>query len=77
LFHGGTGRKTGVFVDERDFWHVAHHLICLHGPQAQFDAALRAERARLAGDDTGHAIWRKVMHKVGALQHVPERDALH
>ena len=43
-------------------------------PQAQFDAAIRAERARLAGDNTGHAIWRTVMQKVGALQHEPERE---
>ena len=64
-------RKAGVSVDERDFWHVATHLIRLHGPQAQFDAALRAERARLDGDDAGHDIWRSVMHKVGALQHEP------
>jgi hypothetical protein len=66
-----------VVVDDRDFWHVAAHLIRLHGPQAQFDAALRAERARLAGDPTGHAIWRRVMHKVGALQHQPEPSELH
>jgi hypothetical protein len=64
-------------VDDRDFWHVAHHLIRLHGPQAEFDAALRAERARLAGDRTGHAIWRTVMEKVGALQREPAPNELH
>lgn len=64
-------------MDERDFWRVAQHLIRLHGPQAQFDAALRAERARLAGDRTGHEVWRLVMYKVGALQREPARGELH
>ena len=76
LFCGRAGRKTGVFVDDRDFWHVAQHLIRLHGEQAQLDAALRAERARLAGDQTGHEIWRLVMYKVGALQREPARSEL-
>lgn len=69
--------KTGVFVEDRDFWHVAQHLIRLHGPQAEFDAALRAERARLAGDRTGHEIWRLVMYKVSALQREPLPSELH
>jgi hypothetical protein len=77
LFSGRPGRKTGIFVDDRDYWHVAQHLIRLHGEQAQFDAAIRAERARLAGDHTGHAIWRTVMEKVGALQHEPAHGELH
>jgi hypothetical protein len=64
-------------VDEKDFWHVAQHLIRLHGREAQFDAAMRAERARLAGDRTGHEVWRLVMYKVGALQHEPARNELH
>ena len=64
-------------MDERDFWHVAAHLIRLHGEQAQFDAAIRAERARLAGDQTGHEIWRLVMHNVSALQREPARSELH
>ena len=64
-------------MDDRDYWHVAQHLIRLHGEQAQFDAAIRAERARLAGDQTGHEIWRLVMHKVSALQREPARSELH
>jgi hypothetical protein len=56
---------------------VAQHLIWLYGREAQFDAALRAERARLAGDRTGHEVWRLVMYKVGALQHEPARNELH
>jgi hypothetical protein len=55
-------------VDEKDYWCVAQHLIKLHGNQAQYDAAVRAERARLSGDKAGHEIWRLVMERVFELQ---------
>lgn len=59
-------------MDEKDFWLVAQHIIRLHGEQAQFDVAVRAERARLSGDNTGYDIWLVVMDKVRELQREPE-----
>lgn len=70
-------QSNGVIVEERDFWHVAHHLIRLHGSQAPLDAAVRAEKARLSGDEDGHSIWRLVMHKVQELQREPLPGELH
>lgn len=64
-------------VDEKDFWLVAQHLIKLHGEQAQFDVACRAERARLSGDLTGHDIWLVVMDKVRELQREPASHEVH
>ena len=64
-------------MEEIDFWRVAQHLIKLHGLGAQFDAALRAERALLSGDDAGHEIWRAVMHRVFELQRSPRPHELH
>ncbi len=64
-------------MEDRDFWHVAEHLIRLHGTAAQLDAAVRAERARLSGDQTGHDIWRIVMHKVRELQRAPLPGEMH
>lgn len=58
-------------MNEKDFWLVAQHLIKLHGDQAQFDVAVRAERARMSGDLTGHEIWLVVMDKVRELQRAP------
>jgi len=69
--------ENGAVLEDRDFWHVAHHMIRLHGSQAQFDAAVRAEKARMSGDETGHSIWRIVMHKVRELQREPLPSELH
>jgi len=68
---GKRQQRRVVIMEERDFWRVAQHMIRLHGSQAQFDAAVRAERARLSGDPAGHDIWRVVMHKVRELQREP------
>jgi hypothetical protein len=58
-------------MEEREFWLVAQQMIRLHGHSAQLDAAVRAEKARLSGDHTGHDIWRMVMQKVRELQRTP------
>lgn len=64
-------------MEDRDFWHVAHHLIRLYGAQAPLDAAMRAEKARLSGDPEGHSIWRLVMDKVQELQREPLPGEMH
>ena len=46
---------------------TAQHLIRLHGSEAQFNAILRSERARLDGDFIGYKIWKAIGSQVCAL----------
>jgi hypothetical protein len=62
-------------VEEIDLWQTARHLIMLHGLEAQMDAIMRSERARLDGDFLGYKTWKDVSTKIWALQRQRSSDA--
>jgi hypothetical protein len=57
-----------VAVSELDRWRVAQQLIKQHGPDAELNAAQRADEAIAAGDPMAESLWRDVMRKIRALQ---------
>jgi hypothetical protein len=61
-------------MEEIDIWRTATLLMRLHGDGATFNAARRADALLDKGDETGFAVWMKVVHAIEQLERQTPRD---
>jgi len=54
-------------MDDLDIWRAANEMIKLYGADAQFKAALRADKLLDLGDSEGFSVWKRVATAIGDL----------
>lgn len=54
-------------AEQIDVWRAAFYLIKLYGAEAQMNALIRSERARLDGDLVGYRSWKEISAKVAVV----------
>jgi hypothetical protein len=64
--------RPGVaMASDLDIWRAANLLIRTHGPDAELEAAKRADLMLDRGEDDGRLVWARIRRAVEALQAVP------
>lgn len=57
---------------DRDIWVTAKILVEQHGAEAPIHAAIRADALLARGDVDGQAVWKRILHAVEEILHLPE-----
>ena len=65
-----------TMIAELDIWRAANLLIRQHGPDAELEAAKRADLMLERGDLDGQALWKQIRRAVVELQ-APPTGPLH
>ena len=63
-------------VSELDIWRAANLLIRQHGPDAEIEAARKADLMLDRGDIEGRDVWRRIGLAIRELQ-APQRGPTH
>ncbi len=57
-----------ALLSELDIWRAANLLISQHGPDAEIEAARKADLMLERGDRDGQLVWMRIMRAITALQ---------
>ena len=68
-------RVVGTVISDLDIWRAANLLIRQHGPDAELEAAKRADLMLERGDLDGQALWKRIRRAVAELQAPPSGPA--
>ncbi len=60
-------------MDDIDAYRCAHLLLGQHGPDAELQAAQRADALDAAGDDAGRRAWMRILAAVDELRRTDRR----
>lgn len=61
-----------AMITDRDIWATAKMLVDQHGAEAPIHAAMRADALLERGDVDGQAVWKRILHAVEEILHLPE-----
>jgi hypothetical protein len=64
-------------IREIDIWRVANLMLKRYGDEADIESAMRADELWEVGDETGVAVWRRVMGAVRQLVNVTPPGPVH
>ena len=64
-----------VTIPDLDIWRAANLLIRQHDPDAELEAAKRADLMLERGDFDGQAVWKRIRRAVVELQAPPSGPA--
>ena len=65
-----------VTIPDLDLWRAANLVIRQHGPDAELEAAKRADLMLERSDFDGQAVWKRIRRAVVELQ-APAKGPLH
>jgi hypothetical protein len=63
-------------MNDRDIWRTANLMIGRFGKSALNECALRVERQKTLGDDSGAYVWSKVLYRIVLLSEFADSCAL-
>ena len=55
-------------MDDPKIWLIAHMIVKEHGDAAVFFATQHADKQLANGDESGHAVWMRILRIIDALQ---------
>jgi hypothetical protein len=58
-------------ISDLDIWRAANMLMRQHGPDAELEAAKRADLMLDRGDDDGRLLWARIRRAIEELQAAP------
>jgi hypothetical protein len=64
--------QVATMISDLDIWRAANLLIRKHGPDAELEAASRADLMLDRGDDEGRLVWARIGRAIEALQAAPQ-----
>jgi hypothetical protein len=65
-------------MDDIDIWRTANEMMKLYGEEAEFKAALRADKLLELGDADGFHVWKRVVQAIVNLtKQLPDKQTVH
>jgi hypothetical protein len=65
-------------MNDIDIWRTANEMMKLYGEEAEFKAALRADKLLELGDPEGFHVWKRISQAIKDLtKQLPDKQTVH